>query len=196
MACSDDARLKSTVWRRVGRGSSQHDLERRSVLTGLLGSAATTIICLAHRYGVGDEGGKPDFIATLARPRIRTSLRRPSAPASFCSHPTDSCGITPSCSSTGICAQHLPIRQSGSVRAHDIGQVVKVHLTQAADVPAEPADVAAEMRKLQLQILMTKASRTLREPQPHALGPSPRVSLLTSSQEPRRRRLAPSPAVL
>jgi site-specific recombinase XerD len=46
--------------------------------------------------------------------------------------------------------------------AHGIGQVVKVHLTQAADVPAEPADLEAEMRKLQLQILMTKASSTLR----------------------------------
>jgi site-specific recombinase XerD len=46
--------------------------------------------------------------------------------------------------------------------AHGNEQVVKVQVTQAADVPAEPADLAAEMRKLQLQILMTKASSTLR----------------------------------
>jgi hypothetical protein len=46
--------------------------------------------------------------------------------------------------------------------AHGIQRLVKVHLTQAGDVPAEPADLEAEMRKLQLQVLMSKASSTLR----------------------------------
>jgi site-specific recombinase XerD len=46
--------------------------------------------------------------------------------------------------------------------AHGVQQVVKLDVTQAAEVPAEPADLEAEMRKLQLQILMTKASSTLR----------------------------------
>jgi site-specific recombinase XerD len=39
---------------------------------------------------------------------------------------------------------------------------VKLDLTQAGDAPAKPADLEAEMQRLQLQILMTKASSTLR----------------------------------
>ena len=46
--------------------------------------------------------------------------------------------------------------------AHGIHRLLKVHLTQAGDVPTEPADLKAEMRRLQLQVLMTKASSTLR----------------------------------
>jgi site-specific recombinase XerD len=46
--------------------------------------------------------------------------------------------------------------------AHGIQQVVKLIVTQAAEVPPDPSDLEAEMRKLQLQILMTKASSTLR----------------------------------
>jgi site-specific recombinase XerD len=46
--------------------------------------------------------------------------------------------------------------------AHGIQRLVKVHVTQASDGAAAPADLKAEMRKLQLQILMSKASSTLR----------------------------------
>jgi site-specific recombinase XerD len=46
--------------------------------------------------------------------------------------------------------------------AHGVQQVVKIPLTQAPDVPAEPADLAAELRTLQLQVLMSKATSTLR----------------------------------
>jgi site-specific recombinase XerD len=46
--------------------------------------------------------------------------------------------------------------------AHGVQQVVKVNVKQAGEVAAEPADLEAEMRELQLQVLMTKASSTLR----------------------------------